>query len=90
MAYTVRLDRSVGKFLKDLYRGNRKAHDAIVEELRALEVEPRHNGCRALQGGGLWAGQYRVRVGDYRVLFRIDDSAQLVVVFRVRHRKEAY
>jgi mRNA interferase RelE/StbE len=33
---------------------------------------------------------YRIRVGDYRVIYEIDDDAQLIVIIRVRHRRDVY
>jgi len=52
-----------------------------------LEQNPRPHGCTKLEGS---EDEYRVRVGDYRILYVIDDKAKLVTVARVRHRREAY
>ena len=55
--------------------------------LTALADEPRPRGAEKLaDAGGLW----RVRVGDYRILYRIDGAEDLVTVARIRHRREAY
>ena len=43
-------------------------------------------GTKKLRGGGLW----RLRVGDYRILYTIQDKRLIVVVVRVGHRREAY
>jgi len=52
-----------------------------------LCMNPRPGGVKKLKGGsGLW----RIRVGDYRVIYRIDDSKRLVDISHIRHRKEAY
>ena len=54
--------------------------------LRLLAVDPRPPGARVLRGrDGL-----RVRVGDYRVLYRVEDDVLLVVVVAVGHRREVY
>ena len=59
----------------------------VVRAMRGLEQEPRPRGCRKLRGS---MATYRIRVGDYRVVYEIDDRARNVVITRVRHRKEAY
>ncbi len=52
-----------------------------------LCMNPRPAGVKKLRGGsGLW----RIRVGDYRVIYRIDDSQHIVDISHIRHRKEAY
>jgi mRNA interferase RelE/StbE len=54
-----------------------------------LEHEPRrHNNIRRLSGSH--AGNFRYRVGDWRVLYRIDDRAQQVHVLIIAHRSEIY
>jgi mRNA interferase RelE/StbE len=54
-----------------------------------LEHEPRrHNNIRRLSGSMI--GQYRYRIGDWRVLYRIDDRAQQVHVLVIAHRSEVY
>ena len=65
--------------------------DAIVTRvlirIEALVRAPRPNGCRKLVGSdNLW----RIRIGDYRVIYSIDDAKQVVDVNAVRHRREAY
>ncbi len=55
--------------------------------IRALAATPRPRGAKKLTEA---AGWWRVRVGDYRVIYRIDDAAQVVTIARVRHRRDAY
>lgn len=52
----------------------------------ALADEPRPNGTKALQG----EDAYRVRVGDYRIVYVIEDTVLTVTVVRVAHRREVY
>ncbi len=59
----------------------------IVPHLESLTSNPRPAGCRKLQGGDR---EWRVRVGDYRVVYTIDDRKSLVEVVRIRHRREVY
>ena len=59
----------------------------IVPRLEQLAAQPRPAGCKKLTGGDR---EWRIRVGDYRVLYDIADTVRIVRVFRVRHRREVY
>jgi mRNA interferase RelE/StbE len=59
----------------------------ILRTLASLEQDPRPPGARQLAGSdGLW----RVRVGDYRVIYSIEDGRLVVIVVRVGQRREVY
>ena len=59
----------------------------VLSRTEALARMPRPNGCRKLAGADdLW----RIRIGDYRVIYSIDDKQRLVDINGVRHRKDAY
>jgi mRNA interferase RelE/StbE len=59
----------------------------IFPKIEALAKEPRPAGCRKLQGEEvLW----RIRIGDYRVIYAVHDSERLVDIIAVRHRSKAY
>jgi mRNA interferase RelE/StbE len=53
----------------------------------ALAGNPRPLGCMKMAGS---ANQWRIRVGDYRVIYAIDDNAQEVTILRVGHRRHVY
>lgn len=55
--------------------------------LRGLQDDPRPRGAKAMAGH---KGLFRIRVGDYRILFEIDDAARRVTVTRIRPRGTAY
>jgi mRNA interferase RelE/StbE len=59
----------------------------MVTRIQSLASNPRPAGCKKLQGGDR---EWRIRVGDYRVIYTIDDSKLLVEVTRIRHRKDVY
>lgn len=59
----------------------------ILAQIRALEEDPRPQGCRKLVGE---ENAWRIRVGDYRVLYEVLDRVVTVTVFRVAHRGEVY
>ena len=83
MPYQLKITRSALKELKGLPEGIRQR---IRQAIHALADEPRPRGCKKLKG----QTDYRIRVGDYRVLYEIDDDAQIVVVWRVGHRRDVY
>ena len=59
----------------------------LIAALRTLAVLPRPPGCRKLRGeDNLW----RIRVGDYRIVYEIHDQILVVLVFAISHRREAY
>ena len=58
----------------------------IDEAIRDLAAVPRPHGYRKLSG----ADRYRIRVGDYRVLYMIEDAVLCVLVVRVGHRSDVY
>jgi len=83
-SYSVRLKRSAEK---DLRRIDKSRVPNIVAALQSLEINPRPDGCRKLVGS---INSYRIRVGDYRVVYLIEDVICVVEVERVRHRKDVY
>jgi mRNA interferase RelE/StbE len=59
----------------------------VTRALDALSNEPRRPGARLLTGRErIW----RLRVGDYRILYLVDDDVVTVLVIRIRHRSDAY
>ena len=59
----------------------------IVPRLEQLATEPRPPGCKKLRGGDK---EWRIRIGDYRVVYEIDNDARAVDVTRIAHRSEVY
>ncbi len=59
----------------------------INKRILALREDPRPAGVRKLKGN---IEGWRVRVGDYRIVYQIDDTNQIVVIIRVRHRRDVY
>jgi mRNA interferase RelE/StbE len=59
---------------------------AVVEAIKELAQTPRPRGVEKVKTTGLW----RVRQGDYRIVYGIDDNQQLVTVVRIGHRREIY
>ena len=83
MAYTVILKRSAEK---ELVRLPEALHRRIVTKQLELENNPRPPGVQKLHGHD----SHRIRIGDYRVLYLIDDSSATVQVTAIGHRREVY
>lgn len=83
-AYTVEVRPAVRKALRKLNADVRKD---VLAVMRGLAEDPRPPGVRALQGHRPYL---RVRSGDYRVIYAVDDAACLVTVAVVGHRRDVY
>lgn len=84
MAYRIVVRRSAERELANLAQPIR---GRVTRAISALATEPRPPGAKLLSGPErIW----RLRVGDYRILYRVDDGQVLVVVVRIRHRRDAY
>lgn len=83
-SYRVELTRSAEK---DLRRIDRSQTATIYSALERLEQEPRPQGTKKLAGANR---TYRIRVGDYRVVYEIEDDVLVVLVIRIAHRKDVY
>jgi mRNA interferase RelE/StbE len=82
--YAVTFSRSARKELEKLPP---QSLERIFQKIEFLAAQPRPAGCKKLKGGqNLW----RIRVGDYRVIYSLNDARQTVDVIAVRHRSEAY
>jgi mRNA interferase RelE/StbE len=63
------------------------AFDQIEAKLLALAENPRPHGCKKLRDR---ERAWRIRSGDYRIVYDIDDSTSIVTVVRIGHRREIY
>ena len=84
MSYTVEFRPAAAREFRKLPRDVQRR---IATALNNLSEEPRPSGVRKLAGS---EGLYRVRIGDYRVIYSISDELLLIVILRVRHRSDAY
>jgi len=83
MTYSILILRRAPKELEDLPRD---AYGRVCQAIPGLEADPRPSGCRKLSGRDGW----RVRVGDYRVVYEIDDDASMITVLHIGHRRDVY
>lgn len=72
---------------KDLDGFSGKLLSRFEEIILGLYDEPRPHNSKKLSGGG---SRWRIRTGDYRILYEIDNESRLVKVYRVAHRREVY
>jgi mRNA interferase RelE/StbE len=84
--YTVVISADAQVFFEEASSGLQKKLDRCFERLK---VEPRHHPNIKLLKGEL-SGYYRYRVGDYRVIYQIDEHSRLVTVVFIGHRSRVY
>lgn len=85
MSYQIAI---VKKAFKELSALSRKINEQVVDAIDGLKEEPRPVGCKKLKGESenIW----RIRVGDYRILYFIDDMVKIVEIRRIGNRKDVY
>jgi mRNA interferase RelE/StbE len=84
MSYAIVVSKSVQKQIDNLPND---IQERIAEKIQNLADEPRPSGVVKLKGS---ENEYRIRVGDYRVRYEIDDDNQIVQLLQCKHRKDAY
>jgi len=83
MSYSVSI---LPRAQKELGQVESPTFERVCDAIRALGSGPRPPGCRKLVNREGW----RIRVGDYRVIYGIDDTAHAVLVLHVGHRRDIY
>lgn len=84
-AYRLRIKSSAGKELEAV--GTKSDRLRIVQRIHALAEDPRPNGSEKLAG---YDDRYRIRQGNYRVVYLIDDEQREITVYRIGHRRDVY
>ena len=84
MPYSIELTRQAEK---DLAALPVKIQRQVGARIDALADDPRPDGVKKLKGNG---NEYRIRSGDFRILYQVFDSKIVVVVVRIADRKDAY
>jgi len=83
--YRLLVKQSAAKEIEAI--GPKRDRQHIVRRIRALGTEPRPAGCEKLAG---YSTLYRVRQGQYRVIYTVSDAERIVEVIKVGHRREVY
>ena len=81
--YRITIKKSAAKELEALPK---KDLPKIVKRIRALAENPRPHGSQKLSG----QEQYRVRQGDYRIVYSIEDKDRIIDIVKIGHRREIY
>lgn len=81
--YKVEIKKSAVKEIEHLPRRDLQA---VLDKIASLVVNPRPHDCKKLSG----QEKYRVRCGDYRILYSIEDDILIVYVVKVGHRKDVF
>ncbi|MBI4186087.1 MAG: type II toxin-antitoxin system RelE/ParE family toxin [Chloroflexi bacterium] len=81
--YQIELRRRAQRALDRLPRSDFRV---VVEAIKELARTPRPRGIEKVKSTGLW----RIRQGDYRIIYAIDDDRQIIIIVRVGHRREIY
>jgi len=82
--YSVTFARSARK---ELERLSSSTAQRVIQHVERLGISPRPQGAAKLQGQkNLW----RIRIGDYRMIYSIDDSTHVIDISAVRHRQDVY
>ena len=83
MSYSIGILRRAQKELAQLPK---QEYERIKEATGKLSQDPRPQGCKKLNGREGW----RIRVGDYRVIYEIDDTQQTLTILHIGHRRDVY
>lgn len=84
MSYSISYSRSAAKALKNIHPQDQKRIKSAVE---ALAGEPRPQGSIQLTGGD---GECRIRVGNYQIIYDIEDDVLIIPILRIGHRRDIY
>lgn len=82
--YTVNFKKSA---VKELYKLPNREVFRIIKLIDKLSTEPRPRGCKKLKG---YRDLWRVRSGNYRIIYSIEDHILIIEVLEIAHRKDAY
>ena len=84
-SYSLTIKPSAGKELEAV--GTKTDRQRIVAKIHALASDPRPRGSEKLAG---YADRYRIRQGNYRIVYLIDDEASVVSIYKIGHRRDVY
>ena len=81
--YKIELRRKAQRSLDRLPKSD---FGAVLDAVKGLANSPRPKGVEKIKSAGLW----RIRQGDYRIVYSIDDGQKIVTILRIGHRREIY
>ena len=84
MSYIILISKSVQKQIDDLPD---QIRNRVIKKIQSLAQEPRPSDMVNLKG---YKKEYRIRIGNYRVRYEIDDSSQIIRLLQCKHRRDVY
>ncbi len=72
---------------KDFRRLPKSVVERVIKRIGKLKDEPFPHGVEKLEGADQF---YRIRVGDYRIVYEVDTQEKAIIIFYVRHRRDVY
>lgn len=87
MPYSIEILRAADKFLDKLSKQQPSDAKAIEDAIEALGGTPRPPGCTSLKG---YPGIWRIRVGNYRVCYQVDEPVLVILVVTISTRDKVY
>lgn len=84
MSYTIIIPKRVRKQLDALPE---KVYKRIAIKVKQLEDNPRPEGVTKLKGT---ENEYRIRIGDYRIRYEVDDDKLIILLLQCKHRRDVY
>ena len=82
-SYKILIKRSAEKEFLAVPKGDRRR---ILTRIRKLSSDPRPSGCERIRGDTA----YRIRQGDWRIVYTVSDVERVVTIFKIGHRREVY
>ena len=82
--YKIEISASAEKYIKKIPKKDLKK---VIEAIQILAINPYPEGCRKLQGE---EDVYRVRQGNYRIIYEIENKKLIILILKVGHRKDVY
>ncbi|MFH1761481.1 MAG: type II toxin-antitoxin system RelE/ParE family toxin, partial [bacterium] len=70
----------------ELHKHHHKLQNRLINKILSLNSNPRPRGFKKLLG----SNNYRIRTGDYRIVYTIDDKRRIVKILDIGHRKDIY
>ena len=83
LAFQISIERSAQKSLTKISKADQ---DKIIRSIQSLSDNPRPHGCKKLSSREAW----RIRIGNYRVIYEIDDRHSKILIVVIRHRRDVY
>jgi mRNA interferase RelE/StbE len=83
LIYTIFIEKQAQRMLSRIAQPDQ---DRLAATIQCLANEPRPHGVKKLSGRNAW----RIRVGDYRIIYEITDSCLMILVVAISHRRDIY